>query len=594
MANPVNDPALLARLNGGGNPVSDPALLSRLNGPSQQRQDANAYAGEDVGGMGTIMRGLGGAKHALDKAAMGIKGMLPQSVQDAGDAVDRFFNAGGLNEDLVKKGEAFVNEGGTAAKVGQLGADIAMTAAPVAKGTVAAGNLLRMLPNAGKYLAAGNILPSAIAGGATAAALDPTDRTGAAIGGAVGGGFGELAGRAITKVGGGLFRGKNMSQDAADLIREGVDVPIWKTSDSGVLRGLVERAKGFPVAGDILRKAEGRAMQDVELKLMNKANPMQPVLDDNGNIVKWVAGKPIKETGEEGIGKLHQAFNNAYDTMYKGRSVPVDQQYSKAMADILRQAEAYHPGYHADLSGAGRQIDDLLRAGTESTFTKSPIVNAAGKPFVNEELGHAAVSTNNVKSALDTVRGRIETAIRSGEVDKANILKQMEGELLDLRARGLPQEVANIGKDVDKAYATYKQLQRANTTIGSKGNGFSSPSQILGSIKALDRTPGKSAFAEGKALNQDFIQKAKNVLGDRLPDVGPGTAEKLMMGVGLGLPFLGQDYAVATPAALLLSTKTGRKALIGGMKGQETIRNIGSKYLTPALRSYGVANTMGD
>ena len=526
-------------------------------------------------GMSAFDKFMTGAGARADSAWEGIKGLIPGVAPESARSKDD-------RAAYERNSEQLGNWG----KAGELGADIALTAMPATKVMQGANKVLGAVPKLGGALTKFGLLPAAIGGGATAAALDPEDRSGAALGGALGGAIGEGAGRAVTKTLGGLFRGKNISQDAADLLKSGVDVPLWKTSDSGLLRGMVERMKVWPVAGDILRSAEGKAMRDVELNLMNKANPSQY----NGSA--WVEGKPIKTGGEEGIGQLHQNFNNAYDTLYKGRSVPIDAQYGKTMADILRDTKGYFPGYAEEIGAAGRQIDDLLRSGTESTFSKSPVLDATGMPFVNEQLGHAAASTNNVKMALDSVRSRIETAVRTGQMDKVDILKKMEAEILDLRNRGLPQEMAGVGKDVDRAYATYKQLQRANTAIGSKTAGHSTPSQLLNAIKANDRTPGKSAFAEGNALNQDFVQKAKNVLGDRLPDAGPGTAEKLMMLGGLGLPFLGQDYAVATPAALLLATKTGRRALTGSLRGQAGIRNIGDQYLTPALRSYGVADSM--
>ncbi|MFO0201699.1 MAG: hypothetical protein ACK528_01060, partial [Alphaproteobacteria bacterium] len=42
----------------------------------KQASQANVYAGQDVGQMGTVMRGLGGAKAAWDRAALGLKDMF--------------------------------------------------------------------------------------------------------------------------------------------------------------------------------------------------------------------------------------------------------------------------------------------------------------------------------------------------------------------------------------------------------------------------------------------------------------------------------------------------------------------------------------
>lgn len=579
MATPVTDAALLAKLNGGSSgPVTDPNTLARLNATGALRAKMDKQIEEDrkalnpAEGMSALDKFVVGYGAAADRAWEGIKGLIPGVAPESDRSKD--------DRAAYERNKEQLGGWGTA---GELASDIAMTAAPVAKGTAIAGNVMSKAPGVlGRALTKYNLLPTALAGGATSAVLDPTDRTGAAIGGALGGALGEAGGRALTKVGGGLFRGQNISDDAKALLDAGIDVPLWKTTDSGLLRGAAERMKVFPRAGSIIRDAEGRAMADVERKLMNEAMPMQY----SGSA--WLPGAPVKEGGEAGMQQLHKAFNDAYDALYKGRSVPVDDQYSRAMADILRQTEGYHPGMFGDIQGASRQIDDLLRAGTEPRVSQSPILNDAGKPFINVEQGHAAVSTNNVKSALDSVRTRIESAVRQGEMDKVGVLKQMESELLELRNRGLPQEMADIGDTLGKKYATYKQLQRANASIGAKTQGFSTPSHMLNAIKATDRTPGKSAFAEGKALNQEFVQRAKNVLGDRLPNVGPGTAEKLLMGAGFGIPYYLEDYYAAAPVATMLATRQGRRILTGSAKGQEAIRNVGSKYLTPALRSYGV------
>lgn len=289
MATPVTDAALLAKLNGGSSgPVTDPNTLARLNATGALRAkmdkqiEADKAALDPTAGMSGVDKFLVGAGQALDRSYEGIKGLF-----------------GGEESQQSKDSRAIYERTkdklGPAATAGELAADVATTWLPGVRGAEAINYGMRMLPKAGKYLAAANILPAAIAGGATSAALDPTDRTGAAIGGALGGALGEGAGRALTKVGGGLFRGQNISADAKALLDAGVDVPLWKTTDSGLLRGAAERMKVFPYAGSIIRGAEGRAMADVERKLMNDAMPMQY----NGNA--WVQGNRVKEGDRKSV-----------------------------------------------------------------------------------------------------------------------------------------------------------------------------------------------------------------------------------------------------------------------------------------------------
>jgi hypothetical protein len=108
---------------------------------------------------------------------------------------------------------------------------------------------------------------------------------------------------------------------------------------------------------------------------------------------------------------------------------------------------------------------------------------------------------------------------------------------------------------------------------------------MLNAIKANDRTPNKSGFSGGNALNQQDVLRAERVLGNRLPEVGPGTAEKLAPLLGFGLPMLAGDMG----ATALLGSKTGQRFLMGGLPGQAGIRQLGSEYLVPALRNIGTS-----
>ena len=77
---------------------------------------ASSYAGQDVGQMGTLMRGLGGAKVALDRAALGLKGLVTDLSPE--------------DKALLEQGKASVNQGGTATNVGNIAGDVAIGAVP--------------------------------------------------------------------------------------------------------------------------------------------------------------------------------------------------------------------------------------------------------------------------------------------------------------------------------------------------------------------------------------------------------------------------------------------------------------------------------
>lgn len=411
---------------------------------AKERTNANIYGGGDVGTMGTVMRTLGGAKHAWDQAAYGLKGL--------------FTDLSPEEKAQLEQGKAFVNQGGTAAKVGEIGGDIAMTAAPALRGAQALQAGARVLPKAMSFL--GGTLPTnMVASGVTSAALTPENRGSAAMSGALGAGAGEVAGRVLTKALGGVAA-NGVTPEARALMDQGINVPMWKATENKIVRDLAERAKVLPGAGHVLRGQERAAFEDFNKAMAAKATPPMPVLDDAGNVLRWET-KPVKEAGSNALNTLRSRFDDAYGTLYKGRGIPVDDAYGREVADALRHTEAYFPRIAGDIQAAAKQADDILRKGTETTTTKSVILAENGKPIINEQLGHATTRPESVKQAIDSIETRITSAYRRGDAESAEALKALKSSLEDLRTRGLPPEVASQGRDINRAYASFKQLERA-------------------------------------------------------------------------------------------------------------------------------------
>jgi hypothetical protein len=231
------------------------------------KQDANTYAGENVGEMSTTMKVLGGAKHALDKAALGVKGLLPQFVQDAGDSVDRYFGAGGVNRELVDQGNAFVGQAGTPARVGQIGADVAMTIAPGAAGMRLANAGISALPRAAQMIGTGGILPAAATGAAINAAIDPDNRGQAALTGAIGGAAGQAIGTGITRLAGGAF---TPTREARALMNQGVQPSVGQAT-GGRLNAWEQRASSMPFLGDLVDSARIRPLDEFQAAVLRRA-----------------------------------------------------------------------------------------------------------------------------------------------------------------------------------------------------------------------------------------------------------------------------------------------------------------------------------
>ena len=549
----------------------------------KQASQANVYAGQDVGQMGTVMRGLGGAKAAWDRAALGLKDMFTDLTPE--------------DKTLLDQGKAFTEQGGTAATVGNIGADALMMAAPALRGQQAIMAGAKMLPRAAQFI--GGRLPSAaLASGATSAALTPEDRTGAFYGGAAGGAAGEVAGRVLTRALGGVVSDK-VTPAARDLMNQGADVPMWKAVDdttrSGrVLRNAAERAKVLPVAGDLIRSQERSALESWNRILVKEATPPMPVLDEAGSVLRFEYDKPVTAVGSEGLRELSKRFNDAYGALYGTRGVPVDQTFASQIRGIVNDAKAYMPGVADDVAGAVRRAEDKLMGLTSPTVTRQGgqtvgkgIVSSRIKAPVTQTVtpGREVVPHSNFKTALDDINNAITAAYKSGNGEKAEALSAVRSAIESLRARGLPPEVAAQADEINKAYAKFKTLSRASSMLGAqKQGGVVTPGQQLNSIRARDKSPDKAAFSRGTAPGQQQALTAQQVYGNQLPDVGPGTAEKLLPFVGMGLPMMGMDAG----ATALLGTQTGQNLLMGKYGFQGGVRNY-SPFLIEALRNYGAA-----
>lgn len=515
----------------------------------KQAAQANVYAGQDVGQMGAMPRALGGAKTAWDRAAMGLKGMFTDLTPE-----DKVLLAGG---------KAFVDQGGTAASVGDVLGDVAITAAPAVRGFQAVKTGATMLPRALQFVGR-NIPAAAISGGVTAAALAPEDRGKAGAVGAAGASLGEAGGRLLTKTLGGLVS-DSVTPAAKQLMDQGANVPMWKATESRILRNVAERARALPVAGDIIKTQERAGIESWNKLLSKEATPPTPVLDETGRVLRWET-KPVTQTGTQGLNELAGRFDEAYGALYGNRGVPVDFRFGSDVANLVESTKRYFPGVAGDVEGIVNKVTDNLL-------------------LPDKTLG-GVVSYNSVKQSMDDVNKAITSAWRQGNAEKAEALSGLRDALTGLRTRGLPPEVQSQAGEINKAYAKFKTIERAASGLGAqKAGGVVTPDQMLNSIKARDKTPDKSAFARGNAPGQQQALTAQQVYGNTLPEVGPGTAEKLLPLLGFGLPMVGADLG----ATALLGTQTGQRALMGQLPGQSIIRRKGEEYLVPALRAYGTS-----
>jgi len=542
-------------------------------------------------GMSALERGLVGAGGAVRKAYLGVRSLVPG------------LGLTPQEQEELKWFEGQKDNLGTAGTVGGVLSDVAMMAVPggaAQRAIRGASTAAQSVPLLGRALAATRtgIGSAAAAGGALSAATAPEDRGEAALGGAIGAGAGEAAGRVLTKALGGVVSNK-VTPQARELMDQGASVPMWKAVDQTdragrVIRNLAERGRVLPVAGDLIKTQERAGIESWNKILMREATPPTPTLDEAGGVLRWNV-KPVESVGTKGMNELAEKFDSAYGALYGNRGVPVDDQFKQSLAGIVADTQKYMPSAADDVGGAAKRVLDTLAGPTApnvqktggSTVGRGKVSSRITTPVSTTETpGREVISHDALKQAIKDLDKSVQGAWQKGDAEKAEALDSMRQALLDMRARGLPPEVASEAQAINQAYAKFKTLERAAGTLGAqKAGGVVTPAQQLNAIRARDRTPDKSAFARGNAPGQRQALTANDVYGSTLPEVGPGTAEKLLPFVGLGLPMMGMDMG----ATALLGTQTGQRFLMGGLPGQQPIRRLGNEYLIPALRAYGTA-----
>jgi hypothetical protein len=530
-------------------------------------------AKEVAGETGAIGRFLQGAGERFDRYAYGLKGL----VTDLSDEEKR----------RLEQNKQLAEHGGAAGTAGQIAGDIAITAPAFGAGGAVLGPAARaatMTPAATAALQAGQRLPFATraaqtglelggytGGGAAAGALSsPEDRAGGAVAGGVGGAAGTVGAKVLQRTLGGLVPA---GQEALNLMRQGVRVPVWQAGGEGVVGSLARRggelARRLPVAGAVLRSVEGRAIQDWNRNLVRDVTPPRPVLDEGGNVRRWV-DDPIREVSDNTINLLKDRFRMAYDAIYGNRRIPLDEAYQRETQELVEAAQRYAPHLAPELQGTLRRIADTIARGTETTTTRSAILDAAGRPFTQTVPGHAAVSADAIKQAIGHADDAVTNAYRAGRGDLAEILHGFRDSLHNLRTRGLPPDVASMVQEINPRYQRFLQLQQAHGALGAQKAGMVTPRQVLSAQKSLDRSPGKSAFEGGNVPGQRETLGAERVLSNVLPDVGPGTADAMALAAYATSPSIGFADLGATA---LLGTGTGQRFLAGGLPGQATARS---------------------
>lgn len=492
------------------------------------KQKADKYAGEDVGSMGSVMRGLGGAKAAWDRAALGLKGLVTDLTPE--------------DKALLEQGKAFTQEGGTAATVGSIGADVAMSAAPASR-VMQAANLVKSAPVLARTLATMGF------GTGYGALTNPEDRAQGAKEGAIGTAIGMGASRAL----GGLLK-PVMTDDAAALVQRGI-VPTPGQAVGGVTNTVEQKLQSVPFMGDLIRRGRERAVNEFNEKAIQTAVP------------------GAKGFGDEALTGAREAIGNQYKAALSG--------LKNIQVDAAKVATT-----------AATAVDDASLALSDAS--KKRVMDYVQKNLVDRSQNIDGETAKRIESDLAKVVARYKGGTSTGE-EKAmgealdQVLDQWRTSL-SAAAQSASKGGGNALREADQAWRTFIPLDKAASSAGAQGAetaGRFTPKMLRRAIEASDKSQFNNATRSMRNggtpfddLNQ-LTRQGESVLSNTVPDSGTaGRAATALTAAGAGAGLAG-GYAVPLAAGT-----AGAAAAYSRPGSQFLLQGLEPAYKTLMLRGY--------
>lgn len=446
---------------------------------------------------------LQGVRDPITGAAQLLYNALPQSVQQAGD---RFGNKladmglpvaytpeGGFNE-LVKQQEAEYqakrsDAGESGIDAWRLAGGIATTAIPATK---AASVVASALPKTSSLLAKA-LQGSAVGGGVSATAPvtegDYWSEKGKQVGtGALVGGAMPLATGAVARV----LRPQTNPQ-VQQLMKQGV-IPTPGQIMGGRWQATEDKLTSLPILGDAISSSRRKGLDEFNRAAYTRA--LAPV------------GEKVPQTvGREGVAAVRDALSKRYDALLPKLGFSADKQFTSELGNLSSMAQNLAPQ-------EARRFETILR---DHLSKMSPKGGMQGETY------------KTVESALGNDIKRFSSSPDAYQQELAQALKEMKRVFHEALVRSNPQHAKELSK-VDLGYANYVRLRDAASRQGSLEGKFT-PAQLSAAVRSQDKTVGKRAFSEGKALMQDLTDAGKSVLSPKYPD--SGTFGRLALGGGL-------------------------------------------------------------
>jgi len=332
--------------------------------------------------------------------------------------------------------------------------------------------------------------------------------------------------------GAGLGAITNPGERTRGAITEGLGASL------GSAMGTMARGPFAPVGGST---ADALQQQGARLTPGQTSGGMTKSIEDATRTIN----PQIAKRQQEGIGDFNRILTN--EKLVEGRvpGGPVSGAGHKMIEDAQRKFGAEYDRLGTPIMRADapfiQSVDDLVTA-SKPYLTFEEQGTLRGLTRIAKQMAAGQKNT----SAFRSFENNLASDAKKAGPNLAEALKLLQGHMEGLRGRA-----GQATPQLDKSYAEFSRMKEAAASQGAMDTGLFSPGMLRGAVKTKSTVQQR---ATGRALLQQDIAEAEKVLGDTIPKVGPGTAEK-----GFWLSSI--------PAAAVTSYATGQPWILGGLLG---------------------------
>jgi hypothetical protein len=291
--------------------------------------------------------------------------------------------------------------------------------------------------------------------------------------------------------------------------------------------------EALPILGSAIRHHQRKGLQDWNRLKLNEISP------DGGGIT---------EHGKKGMRQLRQQFNKGYDEVVEQapERLVLSPQTENALVDKITAAVAkLKPDDAKAIEGEAMELYEDLSAGN---------VPREQAKFLGKEL-----------------RENAEGAYRQGNVPMGRAYISLAETVSDVLADNIPPEAVTRLRGLDAKYPEYLPSLRGQGMLSPAKNDLLLPENLYSGIRSEDPSLRKAGMATGSRPLQIETEMAEETLGRAIPKMGPGTAEKTLLGLlggyGLADP-AGAGAAAAALAGSGAATFPLAPVLRGNLPGQ--------------------------